>query len=206
MIVVLTEIRLGKLPNDPFDLLGLTREPEPGQKFPKSNVELNILKTEQVTVSPEDGHNIFLISAKILSQDVLVDTLSIVEVVGDAFGGAVFDEAAVNVGLDGLLRVFVKLEDEFFKNVVFDFGVGDDSELIFEVAITLRVLIFINGILFLLGLAMGREVVPVLFEVVGDFFLFLYPLSLCHVAEKGCLFVDFLVLVYQLRLELIALL
>ncbi len=195
MIVVLTEIRLGKLPNDPLDLLGLTGEPEPGQKFPESNIELNILEAQQVTVGLEDSHNIFLIGAKILSQDILVDALSIVEVVGDAFGGAVLDEAAVNVGLDGLLGVFVKLEDEFFKNVVFDFGVGDDSELIFEVAITLRVLIFINGILFVLGLAMGREVVSVLFEVVGDFFLFFDPFSFCHVAEKGCLFVYFLVFV-----------
>ena len=156
------------------------------------------MQTEQVTVGPEDGHNIFLIGAKILSQYILVDTLSIVEVVGDAFGGAVFDEAAVNVRLDGFLGVFVKLKDEFLKNVVFDFSVGDDPELIFEVAITLRVLIFINGILFVFGLAMGREVVSVLFEVVGDFFLFFYPFSLCHVAEKGCLFVDFFVLVYQI--------
>jgi hypothetical protein len=31
VIVVLTEIRLGKLPNNPFDLLGLTGKSEPGQ-------------------------------------------------------------------------------------------------------------------------------------------------------------------------------
>ncbi len=128
------------------------------------------------------------------------------QVISNAFRRTVLNKAAVNVRLDGLFRVLVKLQNELFKNVVLYFGVRNYPELIFQVAIAFGVLILIADILFVPALSVGGQVVPVLFEIVGDFFFFLNPLSFCHVAEKRGLLIDFLVLVHQLRLELVALL
>jgi hypothetical protein len=129
-----------------------------------------------------------------------------VQVISNALWRTVLNKATVNVRLDGLFRVLVKLQNELFKNVVLYFSVRDYPELIFQVAIAFGVLIVIADILFVPALSVGGQVVPVLFEIVDDFFLFLYSLSFCHVAEKRGLLIDFLVLVHQLRLELVALL
>lgn len=112
----------------------------------------------------------------------------------------------VEVGLDGFLGVLIELQDELFENSVLDLVMLDHFELVLQVAI-FRCLILVQNEFFLpRGLPIGRQIIPVLFQIVGDFLFSLNPLSLGHVTHKRRLFVDLVVLVDGFALKLIALL
>jgi len=112
----------------------------------------------------------------------------------------------VEVGLDRLFGVLIELQDELFEDSVLDLVMLDHFELVFQVAI-FRCLILVQNEFFLpRGLPISRQVIPVLFKIVGDFLFLFNPLSLGHVTHKRRLFVDLVVLVDGFALKLIALL
>ncbi len=57
---------------------------------------------------------------------MLINSLDFKQIVGNTFGSILLDNVGVEVGLNGVLGVFVELENKFFEDAVLNFGVLDE--------------------------------------------------------------------------------
>ena len=67
------------------------------------------MKTQQVAICSEDGHDFLVVFAEILSKGILINPLYFEEVVGYGLRLVILDDTLINIVSNGLIGMLIKL-------------------------------------------------------------------------------------------------
>ena len=138
-VVVIVDVALvegeGELPNDPLDLLRLSRQPEFAEQRPEGLVELLPRELEQLAVGVQHIQHLLVILAEVFSQDGLIDALNLDDILGDGIRTVLVNEPLCNVIVDGVLGLLVEHEDEELCLLVEALVLVDVVELAHQIAV-----------------------------------------------------------------------